>query len=194
VIVTSLLENLGTLAQFSGRSSRRAFWPYAICVFILANLAVFLVMIPDFLATFAKIQAYAQAHPENVTVTSGPGHYSVQIHENVPGLMPDMGALTQSISIVMALSAVMLAAAVARRLHDRRKAGWWGLMPLPFAAYSMVAMPKIFETFDRGQPDFTIFFSVFASNAAYLCSMVILIVFLAAPGDPTENRYGEKTQ
>lgn len=190
MILQSLSDNVRRVSQFSGRSAPALFWPYAICVVVIAMASIALVMIPELLRSFGKAQAFAEAHPDKVTITSSPGHYSIQIHENIPGLMPDMTSLAYSMGVVIALAAIFLAAAVARRLHDRGKSGWWGIMPLPFALFSTFAMPGVFRSVEAGQPDMGAFFAVFLSNAAYLAGLVFLVVLLLGKSDPVANRYG----
>jgi uncharacterized membrane protein YhaH (DUF805 family) len=81
-------------------------------------------------------------------------------------------------SIVFAATVLLLAASVARRLHDTGRSGAWGLMPLPFIIYAMVMMPRLFGASDIADG---LFFSVFINNFLYLASLLLLVVLLAKP-------------
>ena len=87
---------------------------------------------------------------------------------------------------------LFLAAAVARRLHDRDRSALWGLLPLPFLAFGFVAMRSLFAAFGTGhEPDLRLFTALVVSNMLYLGSLTFLIVQLASGGNPGPNRYGE---
>src|SRR4051794_22734658 len=94
------------------------------------------------------------------------------------------------LGVSFGLAILLYAAAVTRRLHDRGKSGAWGLMPLPFIIYSSIMMPMMFGSFGNGtQPDMALFFSIFLSNMLYIITLIVLIVLLAAAGEPQPNRY-----
>ena len=85
---------------------------------------------------------------------------------------------------------VLLASAVARRLHDSGLSAFWGLLPLPFVAYSGTMFARIFSRFEAGGPSLLLFASVFMSNMLYLVSVVLLILLLARRSAPGPNRFG----
>jgi uncharacterized membrane protein YhaH (DUF805 family) len=186
-LIAAVRHNLVKLATVSGRDSRAQFWPYAGVVFVLAMVAMFAAMLPDVLSGIARAQKFAAEHPELTTVEQGPGYYSVSIHGYHPELMPDFGAMTRKLAAVFVLVIALYAAAVARRLHDRGKTGAWGLLPVPFIAFSTFAM---LQFFDQNPPDLRWFFAIFLSNLLYVASLVTLIVMLASQGTAGENRYG----
>lgn len=183
-------DHFRRLAGFKGREDRASFWPYAAFVFGLSMVGMFAVMVPTMADSMRKMQEFAAAHPDQATVTSGPAHYSISIEGNHPELMPDMGDMISAISIISLVAVLLYAAAVVRRLHDRGKSGFWGLMPVPFLIYSFVQMPRVFGTVaEGGQPNLGLFFSIFFSNMLYLVALITLIVFLAGNGDPEPNQY-----
>ncbi|MGH6996997.1 MAG: DUF805 domain-containing protein, partial [Phenylobacterium sp.] len=92
--------------------------------------------------------------------------------------------------LMFGLLVALLAAAVARRLHDSGRSAFWGLLPLPFVAYSSAMFFRLFSQFTSGTPDPRLFFSVFASNMLYIVVLVTLIVLLALRSSPGQNRYG----
>ena len=112
-------DHFRRLASFSGREDRASFWPYAAFVFGLSMVGMFAVMIPAMAESMRKMQNFAAEHPDQATVTSGPGQYSISIEGNHPELMPDTGGMITAISIILLIAVMLYAAAVVRRLHDR---------------------------------------------------------------------------
>jgi uncharacterized membrane protein YhaH (DUF805 family) len=151
------------------------------------------VMVPTMATTFSRMQQFAVEHPDQATVTSGPGTYSIQIHGNHPELLPDMTRFFAPLGIGVVVAVVLLAAAVTRRLHDRGRRGYWGLMPLPFLAFGLTVFPKMFATMSQGDvsPEtLGLFFTLFFNNMLYLASLGLLIFLLAARSDVGSNRFG----
>lgn len=186
-ILNLIRYNLTNLLNFSGRDSRADFWPYVAFVVGIMFVGMMAIMVPMMADLFGKMRQFAAAHPDQATVESGPGTYSISIQGNHPELMPDMTAITGGFSIVCLAVICLLAAAVVRRLHDRGKSGAWGLMPLPFLATGFAMMPKIFA---EPVSDMTLFNALFFNNLVYLASLGLLIAFLAGESEKTENRYG----
>lgn len=191
-MIGNLAAHLKQLLRFSGREGVKAFWTYAL--FVIAGLfwALAAVMMPIMAHTLATAEQIARTHPEDVTVSQGPGQISVQVHGNHPEMMPDFETMTQSMWPIMVVGVVLLAAAVARRLHDRGRSGLWGLLPLPFLVTGLVLMPRIARQMMAAQePDMTAFFALFVNNMLYLASLGLLVFLLIKPGDPAANRWGE---
>ncbi|MGO4167187.1 DUF805 domain-containing protein [Novosphingobium sp. YAF33] len=111
--------HLVRLAKFSGRETRAAFWPWAAVVVGLVLLGGVAAMTPQVLASMAKMRKFALEHPDQATITSGPGHYEISIEGHHPELMPDMGPFVLALEGTMAVLIVLIAAAAVRRLHDR---------------------------------------------------------------------------
>jgi len=100
--------------------------------------------------------------------------------------------LESDIAWVIALSIAviaLLAAAVARRLHDRGLSGVWGLLPLPFLAFGFFQMHREFLAFGAGEPD-TAFDTVSASVLLYDISLIVLIILLVGRSNEGANRFG----
>jgi uncharacterized membrane protein YhaH (DUF805 family) len=192
-MVESIRYNLTNLARFSGRESRALFWPYAIAVIILGMLSMFALMVPGIMESFGRMQRFAAAHPDQATVDSGPGHYSITIHGSHPELMPDMSSLSSGVGLIALIVAALLAAAVARRLHDRRMRGVWGLLPLPFLGFGLIMMPRFFESVRTGHPpDMQLFMAIFFNNFIYILMLATLVVLLVGEGTRGPNRFGEQ--
>lgn len=189
-MIASVLRNFTWVARFGGREGRSTFWPYAVACLLLFFVANAAIMLPPMGATFMRMQAYAQAHPDQARVSAGPTSYSMEIDNPPADLMADLGALTQRICVAVFVIVLLLAAAVARRLHDRGRSGLWGLMPLPFLVFSFMMMPRMMTSFGGAAPDLRLFFLVFASNVTYLGTLGLLGVMLAGAGQPEANRFG----
>jgi uncharacterized membrane protein YhaH (DUF805 family) len=172
----AILHNLRNLTRFTGRETRSEFWPYATLVFVPAMVAIIALMLPEMIASIERMQQFASEHPELASVEAGPGGYSIRIEGYHPELMPSIGRMMIGIDIVVVIIIALLAAAVARRLHDREKSAFWGLLPIPFVAVASFLMPKLFAS-----PEFQpgLFAALFVNNLIYLGSLVYLIVLLA---------------
>jgi uncharacterized membrane protein YhaH (DUF805 family) len=192
----TLLARIGyglqNAARFSGRDGGVQFWTYALVVVALGITPFFIYFTVEIQRSFQAMQAFAAAHPEQSTAVSGPGHYSVQIEGHHTELFPDV----ESAMIILAVSAVLmvllLAAAVVRRLHDRNKSGFWGLMPLPFLGIGLYAATKMFAAFGKADtaPDMTLFGLLFLNNFIYIGTLIALAIMLMLPGTTGSNRYG----
>jgi uncharacterized membrane protein YhaH (DUF805 family) len=191
--IDSIRNGFTGLLRFSGRDPAGRFWPYVGVVIGLFFAAAAATMGPIMNGAFARMQAFAAEHPDQATVTRGPGSYSIQIHGNHPELMLDVTPFFTVMQIGCAVAVLLLAAAVTRRLHDRGRRGWWGLVPLPFLVVGMTAFPRLFKTTLAGEmtPDsLRVFGLMFANNLLYLGSLALLVILLAGASQPNANRFG----
>jgi uncharacterized membrane protein YhaH (DUF805 family) len=182
-------EHFTKLFDFKGREDRASFWPYAAAAFIIIMVVGMVIFIPMMQHSMGAMQQYAAQHPDQASVASGPGEYSISVSGHHPEFMPAT-SMAIYLGVTFGLAILLYAAAVTRRLHDRGKSGAWGLMPLPFIIYSSVMMPIMFRSFGTGtQPEMGLFFSVFFSNMLYMIALIVLIVLLAGASDPQPNDY-----
>jgi uncharacterized membrane protein YhaH (DUF805 family) len=190
-MLASLTHNLSRLASFAGRESRALFWPYAVCVFVPAFVVTAAIMVPEINASLDRMLRYAAEHPEEAAVSQEPGGVSVTIQGFHPELMPDLERIAVPLALTFAVAIVLLAAAVARRLHDRGRRGFWGLLPLPFLALGYYLFAYVL-TDPSGGSEFSpmLVVALFLNNLIYLATLLFLIVQLASPGTPGENRFG----
>jgi len=160
------------LARFSGRDSLAQFWLYT--AFVLAMLFVAAV------STVLPPITYAMDRAAAATL----GGEESRMAFDVRGILYPVLALT-------VLAVVALAAAVVRRLHDRDRSGWWGTLPLPFLAVGFTLTPVVFDGLaETGQANVVAFFMLFFNNAAYLLSLLWLLVLLVCSGTRGANRFG----
>jgi uncharacterized membrane protein YhaH (DUF805 family) len=186
-MISILRYHLKHLNSFSGREARRPFWLFTAMVVGLGMTVWTIAMVRFMSRTFATMHQFAVKHPDQATVTRGPGSYAIQIHGHHPELFPDFGSLIELMLGIVAVTVILLGGAVARRLHDRGWRGFWGLMPLPFLTAGMVLMPRIFAA---PEPDMNLFFALFLNNLVYLILLGALVFLLGSAGDPNENRFG----
>lgn len=184
-----LWDHFKRLLDFRGREDRASFWPYAAVAFGIIMAVGMAIFIPMMFKSVRAMQEDAAQHPDEATVVSGPGHYSISVEGHHPEFF-DTGGMATYLAVSFGLAILLYAAAVARRLHDRGKSGAWGLMPIPFILYSSIMMPRMFGTVGSGkEPNMTLFTSVLFSNMLYIAALIGLIVLLAGGSDPQQNRY-----
>lgn len=158
-------QSLSRLTDFSGRDPRRVFWPYV-------GVVVLALMIVMGAGNMIAVSLLIPATPQ-------------QDFPDLSGLVLLMGA---EIVAVVAL----LAAAIARRLHDTGRRAWWGLAPLPFLAFGLGGLYVVIRSLEAPPPGIeTLFFAMIFNNLLYLAALGLLIVLLAQPSQPGANRYGE---
>jgi len=93
-------------------------------------------------------------------------------------------------SLIMQGAAIFLiAAAVARRLHDRDRSGLWGLLPIPFVAVGIVNLPLAGDVM-TGQPLNVLETTSLSLGYGYWIALLVLIVMLVGKGDEGANRFG----
>lgn len=183
----TLWEHFTRLFDFRGREDRASFWPYAAVAFILIMAAGMVIFVPMMSRAMHEMQQFAAQHPDQATVTSGPGQYSISVRGDHPDFMPAK-SVALYLAVTFGLAILLYAAAVVRRLRDRGKSGFWGLMPLPFILYSSIQMPRMFASVGGStQPDMALFFSVFLSNLLYIVTLIWLIVLLAGSSEAAHD-------
>jgi uncharacterized membrane protein YhaH (DUF805 family) len=183
----SIGYNLARLADFSGRESRRLYWPYAIAVFFLAMLAALMLMVPVMTAMMGRLGAYLQAHPEGFPKPA-PG----QPPAFPPELMPDMASILVPLAIVNLVSVLFYAAATVRRLHDRDRTGWWAALPLPFQLLGALIGPRAMAAMMHPAAAPSPVATLSSLNSLlYWAAFIYLIVLLAGEPSPGPNRFGE---
>jgi uncharacterized membrane protein YhaH (DUF805 family) len=153
--------------RFDGRDTRSEFWPYAAAAVALYLVVGWAVVIPIVLPVFD-----ASSLADRGVFLTMESHF-----------------ILASVLMFAALVAI-LAAAVARRLHDGGRTAFWGLLPLPFATYGVGALVRLFSQFETGAPDIRLFFSAFMSSVLYFVAVAWLIVLLARRSTPGPNRFG----
>jgi uncharacterized membrane protein YhaH (DUF805 family) len=187
----TVASNLRQLAGFRGRSGSGSFWTYTLTILAVSFLAGLVVMIPMMVDLFQRMMTFAAEHPEQAIVTRTPTSFSVRIKGFHPELMPDFSAAVFVLALAFMGMVVLLAGAVTRRLHDTGRSGLWGLMPLPFIAFSLALFSVLTKGFaDGGGIDMGRFTGLFASNLLYLVTLGRLVFMLCDRSQPGDNRFG----
>lgn len=176
--VAAGIHGLRNLLRLSGRDSRSQFWFYMLWLMIaqqlLSGVAVGVLMVTDF-------GSLAGTRPPSVAAPSAVSPDHLAFFGTV------MSLIVGSVVLVVAL----LAAAVVRRLHDSDLRGWWGMMPLPFLLFTMMAMASLTSSLEHFSP--RLFGAMFVANLIYLIALVVLIVLLCRPSTDGANRFGERS-
>jgi uncharacterized membrane protein YhaH (DUF805 family) len=187
MIVRALGYNLSRLFVFTGRETRRLFWPYAIAVFLAGCIVDLLLFVPVMMQMMNRIMAYAQQHPGGLP-RPAPG----QVPALPPELMPDLGQVMVPMAVVGLVTLLLYAAATVRRLHDRDRAGWWALLPLPFQAIGLALAPAAFDAMLHPGAQASPLLALSSLNSlGFWAALIVLIVLLANEGTPGPNRFGE---
>ena len=186
-----ITHNLTRLTEFRGRDTRSQFWPWAACV-VGGAFALWMATVALMISsTIAKVRAFTAAHPEQVEITTFAGTTSVQIHGDHPALTPDFAVMGWAIGAIAIVAVGLLAAAVARRLHDRGRSAFWGLAPLPFLAFGLVGVQVVMREITTDvEPNMTLFLAIFLNNIVYLGVLLTLIIQLSGAGSREANRFG----
>lgn len=183
-------HNLVSLLRFGGRDTPAQFWPYAGFVLAVLFIVTAAVMLPPIASAMAQMPRLAVASPDQLAVAGNGLQHSLS-SSGQPGLILDVQGIIQPMIFLSALAVFLLAAAVVRRLHDRNSTGWWAALPLAFLLIGLAMMPRLFRNFASApEPDFTLFFVLFANNLFYLLSILLLILLLSGAGTRGSNRFG----
>jgi uncharacterized membrane protein YhaH (DUF805 family) len=191
----SIRHCLSNVLTFRGRDGLTHFWPYALLVMLLGGMVMMAVMMPMLTRTMAKMQSMARENPDDFIIEQSPTSYNITYVGNDPAvmaqLMPDFSGMITYMGLAMLLPIGLIAAAAARRLHDRGTSGKWLIIPLALLTLSFSIMPGLFADFGTGgDPDFGKFALMFAINFIYIASIAAFLVLFALPGHPGDNRYG----
>ena len=141
----SVRHNLARLLEFRGRDPSRLFWPYALTV-----IAV-LVVVP-MVALQVVLVPVVMAEPSLEPTSLLPFYFGWLV-----------------------LTAVLLGAAVSRRLRDANQSALWGLYPLIVAALNGVFLQLALTAEDIPN---AWFFGSFGANLLTLILLIMLIVKL----------------
>jgi uncharacterized membrane protein YhaH (DUF805 family) len=182
-----LLEHFRKLGAFRGREDRASFWPYAALVLGIVMAAGALMALP-MMAQLIHAQPQL-TEPGDVNLFAEVD-FSMPAQGRSAGPVLPVGFLAAYLAVTLGLAVLLYAAAVFRRLHDRGKSGAWGLMPLPFLAYTSVQSVGLLGSLERGEkPDAAVFLTLAASNILFWAALLALVVLLAGASDDGPNRY-----
>ncbi|MGQ2991695.1 MAG: DUF805 domain-containing protein [Brevundimonas sp.] len=164
----TLAEHLRRLPDFSGRDRRGAFWPYVGVIVAGGLVAMGLAMSAFVIPVLLAVEA---------------------------GDTPNILVVMSPFGLTVLAFVGLLAATVARRLHDRGLSGWWGLPPVLLLMVGVVAfgmeMNAVLAGDDIEDEVFAgLFALLFLVNVLYIASLAALTILLCMPGQPRPNRYG----
>ena len=181
-VVAALRYSARNLFRFWGRDGRRLFWPWGLSVLGL------LFVINTALAQMVMLQGMFRVMDASQRGGDEAGRAFVET-------FAQMETLWLPYAISEAVAVLLLASAVTRRLHDRGWSGLWGLLPLPFMAFSISQMPRGIEfamsAHETEVPNNLVFI---AGPLFAWATLITLVIILALKGTPGANRFGEATR
>ena len=182
--VASIGHNLRRLSDMSGRETQVQFWPYAGLVYGLATLvSAILMMIP-------LANMFVEMMKQIGEAANRGGNAQPEFVKSPEMLVPDFSSLFWPIVLINLVTVLLLAAAVARRLHDRNRTALWGLLPLPQMAIGLVAMPTKVPSFAaQAEPD-PLIYLVMLNNMVSYALLITLILLMIGKGTTGPNRFG----
>ncbi len=183
-IGVSIAHNVRGLGRFSGRDTRWQFWPWAIGIFLLSTIATMVAIVPLMIEMLIGFRELLQQPIDAADPYSGSANPHALLFP-----MPDFGRLQIPFAAINTVAVLLLAASVTRRLHDRDKPGWWGLMPVPFLAIGLLLMP--YSTQINPEPGPLAALAPLNSLAGW-ATLIGLIFLLVGEGSPGTNRYGDE--
>ena len=183
-LVASTGHNLRRLADMSGRETRIQFWPYAGLVYGLATLVGMMLMVMPLTEVFVKVvrQIGEFAEPG--------GNAQPEFVKSPEMLAPDFSSLFWPMVLINLVTVLLLAAAVARRLHDRNCTALWGLLPLPPMILGLVLMPAKMPIFTAQAAPDPLIQLVMLNNVVSYALLITLIVLTIGVGTSGTNRFG----
>ncbi len=188
------------LLQFNGRTALHDFWPYAITIFCVFYGLTSLGGMWIGFNVAGDVYEFARENPDAVIERRWPGGFEYRVEGMPIDIYPYFRTILFVSLIGAAVAAVLLLAAIVRRLHDTGKSGFWSLIPVPFGAYGIFTTDQLFarfltvETFPSDtfpiQPFIAEFMLGMISNLLWLASLIVLIIMLCGRGTPGPNRFG----
>lgn len=181
----SIAYNLRRLADFSGRERQILFWPYAGFVYGLATLISTALTLAPIVNMFMEMM-------RDINEASRRGGYAQPDFLTAPdALTPDFSGLVVPIALINALAVLLLAAAAARRLHDKDLSAWWALLPLPSMMVGIVLMPSTMPNFAYAgaKPDPQLYWGML-NGMLNMILLIGLVILLIGEGTKGPNRFG----
>ena len=191
-----IVRGFKSLTDFKGRDHRGQFWPYAVAIFAAAVVAAIAACAPSELKAFNQTLAFAEANPDKATIYRSSTKVNVVIHDPT-GMPPmDFNGLIVPMSLVLLVVALLMAAAVTRRLHDRGLSGPWALIPAGLYGVGLTLWGRMMSSMftevsavDNGAFMISFMLNFLVMMLAQM-SMVVLLIVLAIKGKTGPNRYG----
>lgn len=195
MLTASMRHCLRNLARFDGRDRPRDFWPYASVLVAALMLGSAAAITPEMTTWSDKIMAFVAAHPDQTEVVQRGTSQVIKIRGRHPELIPDFSGFVGAMQIMSVLAVALLAAAVARRLHDTGRSDLWGLAPLPFLAVGLILIPRTIIGMTTGHPPqlatiSMVFGILFVNTIFYLIALMRLAFLLSRDSEPAPNRFG----
>ncbi len=183
-LFASIGHNLRRLADFSGRETQILFWPYAILVYALSTVAAMVIVMVPIMRMFSRMMEQISA------AEAQGGTVEPDFVKSPEMLMPDFSGLQIPMALVNAITILLLAAAVARRLHDKDRTALWALLPLPSVVATVALMPVMMPSMAMPSTPGPLMFFGSLNSMAYFGLFILLIVLTVGEGTRGPNRFG----
>lgn len=183
-LVASTGHNLRRLADMSGRETQIQFWPFTGLVYGLATLVSMMLTVIPLTEVFVKV---AQQIGE---AANRGGNAQPEFVKSPEMLAPDFSSLFWPMVLINLVTVLLLAAAVARRLHDKNRTALWGLLPLPSMILGLVLMPTKMPIFAAQAAPDPLIQLVMLNNVVSYALLITLIVLTIGVGTSGPNRFG----
>lgn len=138
-IAASIRHGFSNLGNFSDRDSRRNFWPFVALLLALYGAAVCIAIIPGASETYLRSLGAAGVHPETAVKIGG----EVLGARIADDQRPNFQRQTWALWAITAIYLILVAAALARRRHDRDFVEAAAVLALPAVAAGAAAAPFV---------------------------------------------------
>lgn len=182
--IASIRHGFAGLLRFSGRDTRKQFWPYAIFIFLASSLLSYLVVLPELARMMGGM----------LRIVAEQGDRPLAPHEIEPlfnEIMPNFEIFVLASAVINIGAMMLLTAAVVRRLHDCDRSGLWGVLPLPSFALGFALAPMVLDAVRNPvEPDMEAVMLPMLNSFLTWGLVIFLIVLLAREGTKGLNRFG----
>lgn len=131
----AIKHGLSNLINFRGRDARSTFWYYVLCIVIVRFVAGIAISLPMTVRATAVAMEAVQNQADAATVNA-------RMISTFSETMPTIIWLGVGLAVVTAL---LIVASVARRLHDIGLSGWLVLVPLGLQGIVFAQVPAALE-------------------------------------------------
>lgn len=186
----SIKYNLTNLTNFNGRDARQTFWYYVLFLVVIQYVLGIAITVP------MMVQGFSSAFQ---AASSGMDSAALEQQMNTQMLAAMQDAIWIQIAIG-SVGALLLVAAVVRRLHDSDHSGWWAVLPFALYAFVLARSPEVMRrAFEMAQAAETAApFDALAMMKGQLAESVLgwvpylLVIILGVlKSTPGPNRFGE---
>ena len=186
----AIKHNLSNLTNFNGRDARQTFWYYVLFLVVIQYVLGLAITVPMMIEGFSS--AFQAA-------SSGVDSAALEQQMNTQMLAAMQDAIWIQIAIG-SVGALLLVAAVVRRLHDSDHSGWWAVLPFALYAIVLARSPEVMRrAFEMAQAAETaapsdalaMMKGQLAESVLGWVPYLLIIILGVLKSTPGPNRFGE---